>query len=137
MDLLLPFGAAPFIWAAARRTPSGGFASQHAAAALFDRMHPRPEQKHELGKLISFMRDGQPPGDEDLASVIEEKRLACIVQGLRWLLVILRHCPTQVHYSFISLFFPYSWCSVLQKFFVKGTDVMHGCHLHLQCWTPL
>ncbi|KAK9797835.1 hypothetical protein WJX73_006271 [Symbiochloris irregularis] len=93
LDLLLPFGATPLLWAACRRTPSGGFAFQHAAAALFDRLHSQPEQKHEPGKLMEFMRTGQLPGDGDLEQEIEEKRLACIVHGLRWLLTVLRYSP--------------------------------------------
>lgn len=96
MDLLLPFGAAPLIWAAARRTPSGGFAFQHAAAALFDRFHPSADQKHEPGRLTQFMRDGQKPGDGDLMEEIEGQRLGCIVAGLRWLLTVLRSSPTLV-----------------------------------------
>ena len=96
LDLLFPFGASPMLWAAARRTPLGGFASQHAAAALFDRLHAHPEQKHEPGKLIEFIRANQPAGDHDLTEPIEEKRLACTIAGLRWLLTVLRFTPELV-----------------------------------------
>ena len=68
-----------------------------AAGALFERVSKQGAFAAERGTWELFLRDGQDLEDQDLKSPVEGKQLACLLQGLRWLLCLLREPVLQVN----------------------------------------
>ena len=50
----------------------------------------------ERGTWELFLKDGQEAGDLDLGQGLEGRQLQCLLQGLRWLLCLLREPMLQV-----------------------------------------
>ena len=69
------------------------------ASALYDRLSADVVPPHRPGSPGSrelFARDGADAGDADLTAAIDVQQLACLAQGLRWLVTLLREPVLQV-----------------------------------------
>ena len=64
-----------------------------AAGALWERVGAFAASR---GNWELFVRDGQDAEDRDLSAEIEGRQLDCLLQGLRWLLCLLREPILQV-----------------------------------------
>ena len=74
-------------------------AAAQVASALYDRLSGGvvPPSKPGLASSELFVRDGNDAGDADLTAALEAEQLSCVLQGLHWLLSLLREPLLQVH----------------------------------------
>lgn len=73
-------------------------AAAQVASALYDRLSGdvAPPSKPGLASSELFVRDGNDAADADLAAALDAEQLACMLQGLQWLLSLLREPLLQV-----------------------------------------